>query len=303
MENTSKWNQPHKAAKRTESGVSVWRGAIAALVVVVGAAIAFWLVGGHDSEDVKPKEKPQAKTSLDTPKPVVIHQTSEGNTGANVQEKPLTWRERQLNEIRAKFGNDIPESLKATVYFLEHPPKREFKVKSMHDYLRHPAERQIAGVALMEPGTFFVVKPEFGDAFDSDFMSALTDKAEIYKDDTYEVRTVKGNIEVLKKEIASICTSEGKRPSEVMNELAETMYELGKYQRDLEQEIDNLRASEDCSDQDYEVFCEAANKMLESKGLAPIQFPGIARRSFHIRAMQRMAERKAAREAAKEAKE
>ena len=71
----------------------------------------------------------------------------------------------------------------------------------------------------------------------------------------------------------------------------------------VEQEIDNLRASEDCSDQDYEVFCEAANKMLESKGLAPIQFPGIARRSFHIRAMQRMAERKAAREAAKEAKE
>ena len=205
-----------------------------------------------------------------------------------------------LREIRSKFGDDIPENLRATVYFLEHPPQKTFKVASREDYLRHPSERQIAGVALMEPGTFFVTKPEFGESFDRDFLDAMMDKIEIFDDDSDEVRSGKESVTALKKEIADICRAEGKTPSEVMNELAETMYELGKYQRDLEEELDKIQEDDAYSDEEVEDFCKAANKMLEAKGLPPMQFPDIARRSFRIRAVRRMAERKAIREAAKE---
>ena len=203
-------------------------------------------------------------------------------------------------EIRDKFGDNIPESLKATVYFLEHPPQKGFKVRSNTDFLRHSSERMLAGVALVEPGTYFVVKPEFGESFDQDFLNALVDKIDINDDDSEETVAVKRGVADLKKEIAEICKREGKKPSEVMNEHAAAMCELGRYQRDLENELDRIHANEEYSDKDVEDFCTAANELLKSKGLPPMQHLDLTRRSFMIKSLQKMAERKAARERERE---
>ena len=211
-------------------------------------------------------------------------------------EVQLTKRERDLKQIRDLYGDNIPDNLKPVVYFLEHPPKRVFKVKSTLSYFRHPSERKIAGVAFAEPGSYFVVKPEFDEAFNKDFINALVDKIEINDDDSDEVKAGKSAMTELKKEIADICRKEAKTPSEVMNEHASAMFELGLYQRDLEKEIERIHTNPDYTDADVEDFCNAANKLLESKGLPPMPFPNLTRRSIHILRAQRQAEKRAARE-------
>ena len=265
-------------------------------VLLVAAFSGMWWWLGDRETTTLPVEKP-TKPKIVQPPQRPVTPAPKANT------KPLTKEERraaQLQEIRDKFGDNIPESLKATVYFLEHPPQKGFKVRSNADFLRHSSERMLAGVALVEPGTYFVVKPEFGESFDQDFLNALIDKIDINDDDSEETIAVKQGVSDLKKEIADICKREGKKPSEVMNEHAATMYELGRYQRDLEDELERIHANEEYSDKDVEDFCTAANELLKSKGLPPMQHLDLTRRSFMIKSLQKMAERKAAREKERE---
>lgn len=289
-------------SRMTALGVGTVVGGVLALLVVAAGIYVVKNLGsfGDDGKADSPPRPARIAEATPALSPVASEGLAEASIVPSKGQKPLTSRERQLKEIREKFGDDIPENLKATVYFLEHPPVREFKVKGRTDYLRHPSERQIAGVALVEPGTFFVVKPEFGESFDRDFQNSLTEEIDINDDDSDETRAVKEGVTNLKREIAEICKREGKKPSEVMNEHAASMYELGQYQRELETELDRIHMNPEYSDKDVEDFCEAANELLKSKGLAPIPHIDLTRRSFRISSYQRMAERKAERERAKE---
>ena len=284
------------AAKRHVGGAkkspSVMRGAFAALAVVALAAGAWWWMvrsGGAPSEpaeDTRPKEKKIVEPRKPSPPPAKTEQAP--------KEERLTEREKRLKYYRDKYGDNIPENLKPVVYFLENPPQKTFRIQGDTPYLRHPSERHIAGLVLKEPGTFFVMKPEYGEAFDKDFVNALVDKIEVNDDDPEDVRRMKEEVELVKKEIAAICRKEGKTPSEVMNEQAAAMFELGRYQRDLEAELDRIYDNPDLSDAEVDDFCKAANKMLEGKGLAPLALPDMTRRSVRLAYNEKVAARKAA---------
>ena len=102
----------------------------------------------------------------------------------------------------------------------------------------------------------------------------------------------------IEKEIADACKAGGKKPSEVLNEHATAMYELGQYQRNLEEELNKIRANPDLSDNDVEDFCKAANALLASKGLPQMPLPSLARRGIRLKHAQRRAEKRAAKKAA-----
>lgn len=287
------WNKPSSEAPASpvKTGGGAWkRGLVAGLVVVLGAVCYFVFctssqesVKGTDEKkpmrikEVRPAAAPKAEAVKDEKK-----------------ESELSDREKRLKFYRDKYGDNIPDNLKPTVYYLEHPPKQTYNSPNPLSFLRHVSERQIAAFANTEPGTFMVVKTEFGEAFDQDFINALMDKIEINDDDTETVKATKENVTALKHEIAAICKQEGKKPSEVMTEHAASLYELGRYQRDLETELDKIHDNPNYTDQDVEDFCNAANKMLESKGLKPMPIPSLARRAFHLKRLERMAAEEAA---------
>lgn len=93
-----------------------------------------------------------------------------------------------------------------------------------------------------------------------------------------------------KKEIVEICRAEGKKPNEVLNEHAKTMYELGRYKALLREQLNEIRTNPDMSDDDVKDAFAAANKMLEQKGLPKVAVPKLTRRSLQL---QRRLERKA----------
>ena len=264
--------------------------AVAVVAALCAAVVVYFLL--HDSGKPVPKapEKPSGGKIAEVAPAV----TNRVESVKPPEEKPLSTREKRLKYYRDKYGNNIPDNLKPVVYFLEHPPQKTFKVEGDTPYLRHPSERHIAGLILVEPGTLFVMKPEYGEAFDKDFLNALMDKIEIYDDDPEDVKRVKEEVELVKKEISAICRKEGKIPSEIMNEQAAAMFELGRYQRDLEAELDKIYDSANLSDDEVNDFFKAANKLLESKGLAPLALPDMSKRSMRLAYNERVAARKAA---------
>ena len=278
------------------------RWVVAAVFVAIAAGGVWCRIGSRGATDL-PKEAP-AKPKIEKPKstkpPKAVEKPVITNTPVatpKIRQTEEDKRAARLKRIRDKYGDNIPDNLKAVVYFLEHPPARHFKAQGSHSYFRHPSERQIAGVVFTEPGTYFVMKPEFGDAFDRDFLNALMDKIDVNDDDSDEVRQAKEAMRDVKKEIADACKTSGKKPSEVLNEHATAMYELGLYQRNLEEELNKIHANPDLSDNDVEDFCKAANALLESKGLPQMPLPNLARRGIRLKHAQRRAEKRAAKKA------
>ena len=282
---TSRPGGQSPAAKSDNLGLTY----IITFTVVVAVAAAAYFVLRSKREET-PQQLPESSGGKIAE---VVPATNRAESAKPPEEKPLSTREKRLKYYRDKYGNNIPDNLKPVVYFLEHPPQKTFKVEGDTPYLRHPSERHIAGLVLVEPGTFFVMKPEYGEAFDKDFLNALMEKIEIYDDDPEDVKRVKEEVEQVKKEISAICRKEGKVPSEIMNEQAAAMFELGRYQRDLEEELDKIYDNPDLQDAEVDDFFKAANKLLESKGLPQLQLPDMSRRSVRLAYNKRVAARKA----------
>ena len=196
--------------------------------------------------------------------------------------KELTLEEKHQAEIRRyeeKYGTNMPPGIKARVYFLKNPPRDKFRIKTEYAYLRHPSERQIASLLFVVPGTFMLSPPEYGSSFDADFLAALMEKIDVLPDDDDETRAVKDGVSELKKEIVAIQRETGKLPSEIMNEHAKFLYEMGQIEQNLENELVKARNDPSYSDEDVEDLFAAANKMRRDRGLPEWKIPDFSRRS------------------------
>ena len=271
------------AAKRPAGGArkspSVIRGAFAAIAVVALAAGAWWWLsrgdGGAGGEPEKPEPKPQQRQRIETPA-----------APTNAVPTPPTKEEKRLAEIKYfedKYGTNMPPGVKTHVYFLKNPPKTHYKIKGRFDYFRHPAERQIASLVAVEPGTFILSPPEFGESFNRDFLASILDKTEILPDDDEETKAMKELVYDTKKQMVEIQKRDGKLPSEILTEQAQMLYELGQVEQNLENELAKVRNNPDVSDEDVDDLFRAANKIRESKGLPAQAVPDFSKRSIRLR--------------------
>lgn len=279
------WNRPSKdsetetALRRTGTvrpTVAV-RGAVAGAIVVLGAAIAAWWLwpNSETRQDAASTRKALIKEVTPAPAPK-----------AEEPPRELTADEKRLKEIadieERWAGKKMPVGLKTHLYYLKNPPEKKITVKVPFDYLRHSCERDIAGVGLAKPGSFFVIQPEYGESFDNDFKNAMVDRIDINPEDSDEVRETKQAVEAMKKEIARICREESKMPSEIMNEHAKALFELGRFHDDIEQELIKVQQNPEVSDDDVKDFFTAANAMLKNKGLEEMAIPDLTYRALSL---------------------
>ena len=260
------------------------RGVVAGLVVVALAAACIVVFMGKGEKPVEKKvETKPAK--IKEVKPAV-------HTNVAPVKRELTQAERNLHDIQLleqKYGTNLTPSLKAYIRTLKNPPKRKFHPIERFPYLQHPAERDIASLLMTEPGCYFVIQPEYGESFNQDFVNSLLDKIEIEKDDTEEVRAVKNFVTAAKKDLAALVRESGKKPSELMNEHAAEMYELGHMQQMLEEELIAARRNADMSDEDVKDLFMAANELRKKRGLPERPIPDLTKRALRLKRQQERA--------------
>ena len=259
------------------------KGLLAGAIVVVGAVIAAWFFWSDDKSPLSTSTSTSTSLIREV-KPAAAPKAKEPPRELTEDEKRL----KELHEIEAKFGKNIPKALQTRVYYLKNPPKRTFECKGPNDFLQHPCEQEIASLLMAVPGTFFLRQPTFSETFDNDFVSALMDKIDIYPTDDERTRRVKEEVTLLKKDIAKMVRETGRKPSDLMNEYAKQMFELGQYQRDLQSELREIEENDAVSNEEVEDFYNAANTLLEQKGLGKFAIPDLARRGIRLnRELQR----------------
>ena len=277
------WNKPNKnAAGRyvnvdaTSSSRHWWH--IAGAVAILGAGIAAWWLWpeGETRQD--------AASTAENPALIKEVTPSAAPTNAPVEKKysEMTTDEK-LKYWKDMYGDNPPENVKPIIYYLENPPQRHFKAKeSKYKIFAHSSERHIAALLSVRPGNWLMRPPLYDEQFDLDFAASMADKIEIGPDDTDEQRALKEAVIATKKEFAERA-KQGENPSDIMNQAGKELFELGQFKRDLELEIGKVRRDPNASDEDYSTLVEAANKMLESKGLPPMRQPSIFERQCALR--------------------
>jgi hypothetical protein len=282
----SKQAKSKSAPRNGRARVVLWGGAVS---VVVAVAVVLWMTQSEETEVVVDElaGKPGQIAEVAPAKVSPI-------TEAPAKPKPYKEmsREEKLKSIRDKYGDNIPDNLKPVVYYLENPPQQTFHpARTKFPYLKRRSEREIASVLDVEPGTWMMGKAVFGDKFDKDLAAAIEEPIEFEKDDTDEIRTVKQAVIETKKELAERIKN-GEVASDIMNATISELYSLGQYKRDLEEQVGAIRRNAEYTDQDVEDVVNAANQMLQDKGLPPMRMPNMLIR----RASLRKAAEKAARE-------
>ncbi len=243
-------------------------------------------------EAPKPQPEPQPvsvekKPALPKPK-VAKPRPAPAAKAKPAKRKELTPQD-QLARIRKTFGDNVPENLKPTVYFLENPPKTNFKPrKRPEDVFKHQSEKTIAAVLLLQPGAFVMRRTVYDESFDIDFKKALEDPTVIEDGDSDEDRELKMAVADVRAELAEKM-KEGEMPAKIFTEAMDTAYELGKYTREIETMLREVSDDPTKTDQDVQDFVEAANVMLKEKGAAEIPMPNLVRRQVRLRTLARKA--------------
>ena len=271
------WNAPQsgKMPQRVKSngGVRPLTLAGAALVVVAVVGIVSWLIIGGE----KPPEKAE---------PPKVKKTSPIKTVAPDLEPIKTVAKEEPPSFRTNRWGEVVKRKKPETYVDERgilrykkgngrvPNPDDFKNPiristrgNMHEF-KHPVENEIAALIMAQPGEPLVGEPDYSN-MKQDFVNALIDKIEISEDDSEMDRELKQNVEELKKELAERVKN-GEDIVEIFKEARRELRMSADYKQNLNEVVLEQLYDPDISDEDLEATMQAANKMLEDKGIEPI---------------------------------
>ncbi|MBQ7651247.1 MAG: hypothetical protein IJS15_09820 [Victivallales bacterium] len=289
------WNRGEsknqRGSRRGSRGVPfVLLVAFVPFAIICGVAVWWWASNRGETAAPKPKA-PRGVGVIAEAKPAPAPRAAE-STPRQAAHVP-TKEERNAEFIRRceeRFGTNMPPGLKAHIYYLKHPPKKIFSADDKYSYVKHHSEKQLASFLTVTPGTYFIQCPEFDESFDTDFIAAMREGIEIDPKDSYEIKEMKKAIADFKNEIAEVCRAEGKLPSQILNDHAMSLFELGKFQQNMQSHLDEIYNSPKYTDADVKDFCTAANMMLKDHGLEPLPYPDLTERTLELQYNLRHAE-------------
>ena len=273
------------------------KGLLAGAIVVLGAGFAAWLLTNGEATSSSLQKKDRG----------LIKEVAPAATPTNALRKvrmPKPEADRNADFIRkceAKYGANMPAGLKTHIYYLKNPPQQTYAAIKAYPYLENQAEREIASVLYCEPGTFFVEPPTFDAKFDQHFANAVASPIEIKPDDPEDVKAVKSFVTDMKKQIAAILKEEGKKPSELMTEQGQLMYDLGRFEEQLAENLREAEKNPNMSDADVKDLFAAANVLRKKKGLPERRVPTLATRALDLRRKLRKEAHQARKQAAEAA--
>lgn len=274
------WNGSKGASapqQKTSNGArAVSKGALAGLIVVLGAGAAIYFLLPASAPTPKAPAPQEAPKVIEEIKPEVATNV------ATVVETKKTDRDSWIPADAYQDERGVWRHPGGARVF--NPKSKEKAVKSPtksnFPMLKHPVEREIATLITAKPGMILVGSPKY-EAMRNDFVNAIVDKIEIKDDDSEWDRMVKTEVEEVKRELAER-VKQGEDLVDILKESRQELQRLSQYKREVQAIINAQVRDAENSDDDVEMVLAAANKMLEERGIAPIQANSIMKRRQRI---------------------
>lgn len=278
---TSGWNRsspkPATNGKGGGKAPSVVKGAIAgaAIVVALGAAYFFIFSGGESRQDaastkgggrikeVKPAIAP-TNAVPEKPKKVVEFKKLDNGMIMKYVDGKKAWM-----FPREDYHGPVHTTRVAHVESLE---ERTFK---------HQADRRIASLLNIRPGSVVVGNGGFDQAFVKKFLDSYNNPFIIEPGDTEEQKELKRAVAEVKGEL-KMRHEAGEDITKILLDTRDQLRQLNVYKRELEAEVRRYAKDGALTPQDVEDYAAAANKMLSDRGVPPIKLNGFLKHQMAV---------------------
>ena len=265
--------KPRKAVKKA-GAPSKGRGLLAAAIVVLGAGLAvWWMMKGEEKKvtveksvekpaPVLPKTPAKAE-KVEEPAPVKIDPNARPTKVGETVNGYIKLPSGRLHKVRGVITNSVSA----------------VQTKGKYEIFEHHCENEIACLLTIEPGQGLVGTPRYNGRFTKEFLESLKKPIVINDDDSEEDKELKRNVNLAKQELKA-AYDRGEDIEKIMLDTRREYQDLAMYKQELRQLVYEYKATENPSDQEVEAYVAAANKLLEAKGIAPLQIGPISRRKL-----------------------
>ena len=268
------WNRPSDdnaaEARRPRGGASpsVVRGIVAGAIVVLAAVVAAWWFWPAEkvSETPEPKKPTYARdVAPKIPKKVNRAPKAEKADDAS-DKKPKELPPQQLGEVRDgyvllgsglhKIRGEVTNNCALT--------------KGKYEIFKHSAENTIAGLLSMKAGDTLIGEPDYQGSFAESLRRSLAEPIKIEETDTPEQVELKQAV-IEAKEGLKKAMENGEDVEQIIIDARRECQELARAKQLMMSDVFDFVDKEAVTQADVETYVEAANKLLESKGIAPIE--------------------------------
>lgn len=270
------WNQPTNNKPIDAKKKGTWqRGLFAGVIVVLLCVGVFWLMRSPvDPDEDRASRKGGSIQEVTPAKSVVKEVDSHDTDDASAQvaqaevEHPATNAAPRKLKLWEK-GIRVPKTKPA-------PPKR----------FKYDAEEDIAFFLETEPGETIFGEIPFDHRFIAQLKESFKEPVEIKPDDPDDLKELKKAIQETKDDLQRRMEA-GEDIAKLFADSRHQLIELGNYRRDVINDMMEMAKSDDTSNEDFEVYVQAVNAMLEQKGVKPFKPTPMTYRMLELSARKR----------------
>lgn len=276
--------KPKKASKK--SSFSATRLVVWAVVAAAFAVIAFFVAKNLSASDAPPA-RPGARVSPIAPVPSVPSVSSVSSVPSN-QPQAAAKKPPRFWEVDAAHTNGFT-GMQMRKWRKEHMPPPGYtnnavltRPKPKYAIFNHKCENLIAAYLTLRPGDGMIGTPILGERFRKEFLKSLETPIVVTEDDSPEDAQLKRDMIATKIDLKARMDA-GEDICKIINDTHREVQDLSRYKTMLQKEISDAAKNPEMTMQDVDDLVEAANKMLEAKGIAPIALGPISRRLIQRR--------------------
>lgn len=246
--------------------------------IAVVAFIAYLCMSSNKAVTDETPNKPGRKIATVNQKPhrsntntTVVPTTEDNGTQVPVVDEPKT----------NQWGNPAHWGHKKLRPAMVHKIDRA-QMPLFEQVFLNRADRTIAGLLVIEPGTDLIGDEVFDESFVKAFLKSIQIPIIISKDDDEETRALKRAVIDTKIDLKARLDA-GEDIAKTLTDIRRELRELGAYREELKQLIAGKSRDHSMSVDDMKDFVQAANIMLDERGAKPIVMPEFYYRQLEIR--------------------
>ena len=268
------WNRPSDAPQpqpKKSASPSLKRGLLAGLAVVLGAGLAAWLLtnGEADSRPLQKKDRGLIKEVAPAAAPTNVNSTVSRPRKLTKLEAHELYVSNKLAAARAKspWG---------------HLPRRVVQPRSLGPKrFDRSSEELIAELLEIKPGQTVMGGIPFDQRFLEDLKQAMIFPTQDKESDDAYTKELKQAVRETLNDLKERMLG-GEDICETMRKTWSELQDQSRYKMQLMNELEEMRQSGKYSGADMKDAVEAANRMMETKGMSPLSVPKMFLRKIEI---------------------
>lgn len=248
-------------------------------LIAAACAVAMWWVLSPDETSRVPPVKPVEKKRPATSSPPKAAPKKADATDIAMPAPP----EKPKRFWQLPTTNGLTEAQQHIWRVKNRPPPgitnntSLFEAKPKYAIFNHNSENTIAAYLTITPGQTLVGSPTYGKKFTDDFLKSLEEPIIVTKDDDPETAALKRAMNETKIELKARYDA-GEDIGKILEQTHEELRQLSQYKQQIEGILRETIHTGDLTEAELNDAIEAANKMLDEKGIAPMEFGPVSRR-------------------------